>query len=155
MVDLPPAHDDSGPSKRFVSSGRKLIPLTGYQDLEPGDVLGTASAPLLRVPLEAVTLHNVPTDVSALAESPTTPASQTTPSLTTAPDPPDNPPPPPPRTFTPNQPQLARIISSPLEHCASPHSSDRLRTGRPWLGFPCHRCSLRHTCRLRGRLFVF
>ena len=57
MVDLHPAHDDSDPSERFVSSGRQLIPLTGYQDLEPGDVLGTASSPLLRVPLEALTLH--------------------------------------------------------------------------------------------------
>ena len=72
MVDLPPVHDSSDPSERFVSSGRQLIPLTGYPDLEPGDVLGTASSPLLRAPLEALTLHNVPTDVSALAESPST-----------------------------------------------------------------------------------
>ena len=89
MIDLPPALDDSDPSERFVSSGRQLIPLTGYQDLEPGDVLGTASSPLLRVPLEALTLHNVPADVSALAESPTTPASQTASSLTNSPDSPD------------------------------------------------------------------
>ena len=90
MVDLPPAPDSSDPSERFVSSDRQLIPLTGYQDLEPGGVLGTASSPLFRVPLEALTLHNVPTDVSALAESPTTPPS---PSLTTASDFPDDPPP--------------------------------------------------------------
>ena len=51
MVDLPPARDESDPSERFVSSGRQFIPWTGYQDLEPGDVLGTASSPLLRVPL--------------------------------------------------------------------------------------------------------
>ena len=76
MVDLPTAPDSSDPSERFVSSGRQLIPLTGCQDLEPGDVLGTTSSPLLRVPLEALTLDNVPTEVSALAESPTTPASQ-------------------------------------------------------------------------------
>ena len=151
MVDLPPAHDDSDPSERFVSSGRQLIALTGYRDLEQGDVLGTASSPLLHVPLEAPTFHNVPADVSALAESPTNPASQTAPSPTTAPDSPNEPPP---RTPTPPRPQPARIISSPLEHCASPHSSDRVRTGRDWLGSPCHRRSLRHTCRLRGRLFV-
>ena len=151
MVDLIPADDDSNPSERFVSSDRQLIPLTGYQDLEPGDVLGTASSPLLRVPLEVLTPHNVPADVSALAESPTTPASQTAPSLTTALDSPDEPP----RTSTPTRPQPGRIISSPLEHCASPYSSDRLRTGRAWLGSPCHRRSLRNTCRLRGRLFVF
>ena len=89
MVDLTPAHDDSDPSERFVSSGRQLIPLIGYQDLEPGAVLGTASSSLLRVPLEALTLHNVPTDVSALAESPPNPASLTAPSLTTATDSPD------------------------------------------------------------------
>ena len=88
-VDLPPAPNSSDPSKRFVSSGRQLIPLTGYQDLEHGDVLGTASSPLLRVPLEALTLHNAPTDVSALAESPTTPPS---PSPTTASDSSDEPP---------------------------------------------------------------
>ena len=93
MVNLPPAHDDSDPSERFVSSGRQMIPLTEYQDREPGDVLGTASSPLLRVPLEALTLHNVPTDVSALAESPTTPVSQTAPSLRTAPDSRTTPPP--------------------------------------------------------------
>ena len=50
MVDLLPVHDDSNPSKRFVSSVGQSIPLTGYQELEPGDVLGTASSPLLRVP---------------------------------------------------------------------------------------------------------
>jgi hypothetical protein len=46
MVDLFPVDADSAPSERFVSSGRQLIPLTGYQDLEPNDVLGTASPPL-------------------------------------------------------------------------------------------------------------
>ena len=93
MVDLLPADDDSNPSERVFFSGRQLIPLTGYQDLEPGDVLGTASTPLLRVPLETLTPHSVPADVSALAESPTTPASQTAPSLTTELDSPDEPPP--------------------------------------------------------------
>ena len=77
MVDLLPVHDDSNLPERFVSSGRQLIPLAGYQDLEPGDVLGTASSPLLRVPLEALTLHHVQADASALAESSMTPASQT------------------------------------------------------------------------------
>ena len=89
MVDLLPAHDDSNPLERFVSSGRQLIPLTGYQDLEPGDVLGTASSALLRVPLEALTLHNVPADVSAPVESPIIPSSQTAPSPTTALDSPE------------------------------------------------------------------
>ena len=73
-IDLLPVHDDLNPSERFASSGRQSIPLTGYQELKPGDVLGTASSPLLRVPLKALTLYDVPADVSALAESPTTPA---------------------------------------------------------------------------------
>ena len=93
MVDLLPVHDDSNPSERFVSSDRQSIPWTGYQAPEPGDVLGTASSPLLRVPLEALTLHDVPADVSALAESSTTPPSQTALPHSTTPDPPDEPPP--------------------------------------------------------------
>ena len=72
---------------------QQLIPLTGCQDLEPGDVLGTASLPLLRAPLEVLTLYDVPADVSALAEPSITPASQTAPPPNTAPDPPDEPPP--------------------------------------------------------------
>ena len=93
MVDLLPVHDDSNPSERFVSSGRQLIPLAGYQDLEPGDVLGTASSSLLRVPLEALILYDVPADVSAPAEPSITPASQTAPPPNTAPDPRTTPPP--------------------------------------------------------------
>ena len=85
MVDILPVNADSNPLERFVSSGRQLIPLTGYQDLEPGDVLGTASSPLLRVPLEALSLHD------ALAESPTPPQPVPPPHITS--DSPDAPPP--------------------------------------------------------------
>ena len=92
MVDLLPAHADSVPSERFVSSGRQLIPLTGYQDLESNDVLGTASSSLLFVPLTTLTPSASPADVSALAESSTTPASQPAPPPITS-DPPDEPPP--------------------------------------------------------------
>ena len=92
MVDLLPAHADSVPSERFVSSGRQLIPLTVYQDLKPDDVLGTASSPLLRVPLTTLTPSASPADASALAESSTTPASQPAPPPITS-DPPDEPPP--------------------------------------------------------------
>ena len=70
-VDILPVNADSNPLERFVSSGRQLISLTGYQDLEPGDGLGTASSPLLHVPLEVLSLHDALADVSALAESPT------------------------------------------------------------------------------------
>ena len=50
IIDIIPVNADSNPLERFVSSGRQLIPLTGYQDLEPGDVLGTASSPLSAFP---------------------------------------------------------------------------------------------------------
>ena len=93
MVDLLPVNDDSYPLERFVSSGRQLIPLTEYQDLEPGDTLGTASSPLLCVSLEALSLHDVLADVSALAESPTPPSPQPVPPPNITSDPPDEPPP--------------------------------------------------------------
>ena len=54
IVDSLPVHEDSNPSERFVSSGRQLKPLTGYQDLELGEILGTPSTPLLRAPWEAL-----------------------------------------------------------------------------------------------------
>ena len=93
MVDLLPVNDDSYPLERFVSSGRQFIPLTGYQDLEPGDILGTASSPLLRVSLEALSLHDVLADVSALAESPTPPSPQPVPPPNITSDSSDEPPP--------------------------------------------------------------
>ena len=91
MVDILPVNADSNPLERFVSSGRQLIPLTGYQDLEPGDVLGTASSPLLRVPLEVLSLHDTLADVSALAEPPTSQQPVPPPHITS--DSPDAPPP--------------------------------------------------------------
>ena len=94
MVDFLPVPDDSNPSERFVSSGRQVILLTGYQDLDPGDVLGTPSSPLLHVRLEVLTFFAVPADVSALAESSITPASHAAPQPNTTPDSPDEPPPP-------------------------------------------------------------
>ena len=93
MVDILPVNDDSYPLERFVSSGRQFIPLMGYQDLEPGDILGTASSPLLRVSLEALSLHDVLADVSALARSPTPPSPQPVPPPNIKSDSPDEPPP--------------------------------------------------------------
>ena len=90
-VDILPVNADSNPLERLVSSGRQLIPLTGYQDLEPGDVLGTASSPLLRVPLDVLSLHDALADVLALAESPTPPQPVPPPHITS--DSPDAPPP--------------------------------------------------------------
>ena len=40
--------------EHFVDSGRQLLPLTGVADLEPGDLVGVAHAPLLSVPLGAL-----------------------------------------------------------------------------------------------------
>ena len=93
MVDLLPVNDDSYPLERFIFSGRQLIPLTGYQDLEPSDILGTALSPLLRISLEALSLHDALADVSALADSPTPPSPQpvSPPNITS--DSPDEPPP--------------------------------------------------------------
>ena len=70
MVDIITTHDGQYPSEHFVASGRQTTPLTGYRDLEPGDIVGTASAPLLRVPLEALAQHNQLRDVTAVAETP-------------------------------------------------------------------------------------
>ena len=40
--------------EHFVASGRQVLPLTGVADLEPGDLVGVAHAPLLRVSLDAL-----------------------------------------------------------------------------------------------------
>ena len=90
MVNMITTHDYEDPSEHFVGSGRQTIPLTGYRDLEPGDISGTASAPLLRVPLEALAQHDAPVSVTTVAESlsPATPLTETTNAI---PDPPDKP----------------------------------------------------------------
>jgi len=38
----------------FVSNGRQFVPIAGAVELEPGDILGFASAPLLRVPVNSI-----------------------------------------------------------------------------------------------------
>ena len=90
MVDITTTHDDQDPSEHFVVSGRQTIPLTEYQGLEPGDILGTASAPLLSVPLEALAQHDELHDVTAVAESlstltPSSPASNVEPNTSEQP----------------------------------------------------------------------
>ena len=42
----------------------------GYRDLKRGDILGTGTISLLRVPLEALAPHDVRSDVTPVAESP-------------------------------------------------------------------------------------
>ena len=40
--------------EQLVASGRQVLPLTSVTDLEPGDLVGVAHAPLFRVPLNAL-----------------------------------------------------------------------------------------------------
>lgn len=49
-VHMSPLYDDSETPERLVSSGQQSTSLLGYQELEPGDILGAASLPLLRAP---------------------------------------------------------------------------------------------------------
>ena len=69
MVDTATTHDGQDPFEHFVASGRQTIPLTGLRDLEPGDSSGTASHPLLRVPLEILEPHDTQHEVTTIAES--------------------------------------------------------------------------------------
>ena len=69
MVNMITTHDYQDPLEHFVGLGRQTIPLTGYRDLEPGDILGTASAPLLCVTLEALAQYDAPINVTPVAES--------------------------------------------------------------------------------------
>ena len=55
FVDILPQPDiRSGKKRFFCTSGRQVLPLIGVADLEPGDLVGVADAPLLRIPLGAL-----------------------------------------------------------------------------------------------------
>ena len=51
MVNMLPREDPLSDSVLFVSDGYQTIPLSGSTDLEPGDLLGTSTSPLVQVPL--------------------------------------------------------------------------------------------------------
>ena len=68
MVDIATTHDGQDPFKHYVASGRQTIPLTGHRDREPGDILGTALPPLLRVPLGPLAPHDAQHDATTIAE---------------------------------------------------------------------------------------
>ena len=70
IVDIISTHDGQYPSEHFIGSSRQIIPLSGYRDLERGDILGTASAPLLRVSLEEFVPHDAHNDVTLVVVSP-------------------------------------------------------------------------------------
>ena len=90
MIDMITTHDGQDPSEHFVGSGRQTIPLAEYQDLEPGDILGTASSPLLHVPLKALAHHDVQIDVTPVAES-LLPSASPSPATNVTPDTSDEP----------------------------------------------------------------
>ena len=141
MVDITTSHDGQYLSEHFVASGRQTIPLTGYHDLEHTDILGTASAPLLRVPLEALVQHNELSDVTAVSEAPATNATPNT-------------------SEQPSTELLHRLdddqrdLFSPLEYGTPPHKTNRNRTGCPRMGPRRHRRSQRHSQRIRRHFFL-
>ena len=47
LVDMLPQPSILSMQEHFVASGRQVLPLTGVADLEPGDLVGVAHAPLL------------------------------------------------------------------------------------------------------------
>ena len=90
MVDTSTTHDGQGPNEHFVASGQQTIPLKGLRDLEPGDILGTASHPLLRVPFKILEPHDTQHEVTAITEpavtlTPPSTAVNTTPDASGAP----------------------------------------------------------------------
>ena len=57
LVDMLHSSADFTVDEHLVENGLQQIPLVGTAELEPGDLLGTSSCPLLRV-LVASILHN-------------------------------------------------------------------------------------------------
>ena len=53
-MDILPQSGLTSKEEHFVASGRQVIPLVGVSNLEPGDLLGVAHAPLMYVPLDAL-----------------------------------------------------------------------------------------------------
>ena len=54
LVDMLPQPGILSMKEHFVALGRQVLPLTGVADLEPGDLVGVAHAPLLHVLLDAL-----------------------------------------------------------------------------------------------------
>jgi len=127
MVDLFPLSDSGEATECFFSSGRQHIPLSGCPELQPGDILGTASLPLLRVPLESLVigdpLYDVLTVTTKLDTAPTT-------TMRITPTPPTNHP----RSHQSARLSPTRSISSLMGYCSPTHPTHRLRVGRHGLG---------------------
>ena len=54
LVDIVPQPNIRSRKKHFVASGQQVLPLTDVADLEPGNLVGVADAPRLRIPLGAL-----------------------------------------------------------------------------------------------------
>lgn len=68
LVDMLP--DVSSNEEIFVSGGRQFVPLAGAAELEPGYVLGTSAAPLMRVPVEHLKQYGDEADTSCSVPGP-------------------------------------------------------------------------------------
>ena len=77
LVDMLPQTSMFSSEEHFVSNGCQRVPLAGISFLQPGDVLGMASAPLLQVPLSAIPHGDLNDDPQAAAASSTSPAGDT------------------------------------------------------------------------------
>lgn len=127
---------------RFLGSAIDLA--AGCQNLEPGDILGTASSPVLCVPLELLATHGTPNDVNAVTKTyiASTPPSASTTSAT--PGPRDEPPPD----------RLCRLNESQRESFLHMWRTVPSYTGHHWLGPHRCRCSVNDTHELRRHHFV-
>ncbi len=68
LVDMLPQTAMFSSEEHFVSNGRQRIPLAGVSFLQPGDVLGLASAPLLQIPLSAVPRDDLSEELPSSSE---------------------------------------------------------------------------------------
>ena len=59
LVDMLPQPGILSKQEHFVASGRQVLPLTGVADLEQGDLVGVAHAPLLMPCNTPPTLRNL------------------------------------------------------------------------------------------------
>ena len=64
-MDILPQSGLTSKEEHFVASGRQVIPLVGVSNLEPGDLLGVAHAPLISVPLDALQHVGRPSGLSS------------------------------------------------------------------------------------------
>lgn len=60
LVDILPRDGLSSETEIFEAHGHQHIPLWAFTDLEPGNIPGTSTSPLIQMPL--TTFHDLPTD---------------------------------------------------------------------------------------------